>query len=68
MAAKEKVLIVEDEKDIAELMMLHLKREGCEVDVVENGEEALEKIRKHTLAVFGEICVSRSESSGAGIN
>lgn len=46
MAQKERVLIVEDEKDIADLMVLHLKREGCEVEAVDNGEEALEKIRK----------------------
>lgn len=36
-----KVLIVEDEKDISELMALHLKREGHEVSIVDNGEEAL---------------------------
>jgi len=36
-----RVLIVEDEKDIAELMTLHLKREGHEVSTVENGEEAM---------------------------
>jgi len=36
-----KVLIVEDEKDISDLMSLHLKREGHEVTAVDNGEEAL---------------------------
>ncbi len=36
-----KVLIVEDEKDIAELMALHLKREGHDVTMVDNGEEAV---------------------------
>ena len=36
-----RVLIVEDEKDIAELMPLHLKREGHEVSSVDNGEEAI---------------------------
>jgi two-component system phosphate regulon response regulator PhoB len=54
MAKKERVLIVEDEKDIADLMLLHLKREGCEVDVVDNGEEALERIQqqKYSLLVL----------------
>ncbi len=36
-----RVLIVEDERDIADLMSLHLKREGHEVTTVENGEDAL---------------------------
>jgi two-component system phosphate regulon response regulator PhoB len=36
-----RVLIVEDEKDISDLMALHLKREGHEVTGVEDGEEAI---------------------------
>lgn len=36
-----RVLIVEDEKDIADLMALHLKREGHDITCVENGEEAI---------------------------
>lgn len=39
-----KVLVVEDERDISELMSLHLKREGHEVTTVENGEEALKML------------------------
>jgi two-component system phosphate regulon response regulator PhoB len=39
-----RVLIVEDERDIAELMGLHLKREGHEIQVVEDGEQALRTI------------------------
>ena len=52
MVQKEKVLIVEDEKDIADLMLLHLKREGCEVEVVDNGEEALDRIRKNNYSLL----------------
>src|SRR4051812_40942225 len=36
-----KALIVEDERDVRDLMTLHLKRERVEVFSVENGEEAL---------------------------
>ncbi len=36
-----RVLIVEDERDIADLMALHLKREGHETVIVENGEDAV---------------------------
>ncbi len=44
MSENNRVLVVEDEKDIADLMVLHLKREGLEVDCVDNGEEALKMI------------------------
>ena len=43
---KNKVLIVEDEKDIADLMALHLKRESMEVEIVENGEQAFQILEK----------------------
>jgi len=42
-----RVLVVEDEKDISELMALHLKREGHEVATVENGEEALKLLERN---------------------
>jgi DNA-binding response OmpR family regulator len=45
MSEKARVLIVEDEADVSELMRLHLKREGLETTVVENGEEALKLMR-----------------------
>jgi two-component system phosphate regulon response regulator PhoB len=44
MSEGNKVLIVEDEKDISELMSLHLKREGHQVVSVDNGEEALRQL------------------------
>ena len=46
MSDRPQILIVEDEKDIAELLSLHLKRESCDVTVVDNGEEALKLINK----------------------
>lgn len=42
----QKVLVVEDEKDIAELMALHLRREGIDVDIVDNGEQVLSMMQK----------------------
>jgi len=50
----QKVLVVEDEKDIAELMALHLKREGIEVDCVDNGEQvlALMKEKVYSLVIL----------------
>jgi two-component system phosphate regulon response regulator PhoB len=41
MHKKYKILVIEDEKDVRDLMLLHLKREGYETFQTENGEEAL---------------------------
>jgi len=41
-----KVLIVEDENQVARLIELELSYEGYQVDIAENGKEALEKIEK----------------------
>ena len=38
---KGKILVVEDEKDVRDLMVLHLKRDGGDVAAVEDGEQAL---------------------------
>jgi DNA-binding response OmpR family regulator len=38
---RSRILVVEDEKDICDLMSLHLKREGHDIAAVDNGEEAL---------------------------
>jgi len=47
-----KVLIVEDEKEIADLMALHLKRDGHEITVTENGEEALRLMEKESFKLL----------------
>lgn len=41
-----KILIVDDEPDLAELVSYNLKKEGFEVASASDGEEALKKIRK----------------------
>jgi two-component system phosphate regulon response regulator PhoB len=41
MSEKANVLLVEDETDVRDLMLLHLKREGLVTTAVDNGEEAL---------------------------
>src|SRR5512146_1018194 len=41
-----KVLIVEDEKDIAHLVELHLRDLGCRCDIASDGEAGLEKALK----------------------
>ncbi|MDY0095512.1 MAG: response regulator transcription factor [Candidatus Vecturithrix sp.] len=46
---KEKILIVEDEEDIRELLVYNLKKEGYRVEGVSSGEEALKKIKQRVF-------------------
>ena len=39
-----KVLVVEDDKNIVELLTIHLKDLDCEVDIAFDGKEGLMKI------------------------
>lgn len=43
-----KVLVVEDERNLAEILAFNLSREGHEVDLAFDGEEALEKLRRYS--------------------
>lgn len=49
-----KILMVEDEQEISELVAFYLNNENYEVDTCENGQEALEKIDKteYSLAIL----------------
>lgn len=47
-----KILVVDDEKDIRELVKLYLKNENYEIIEAENGMEALEKIDKNVDLVL----------------
>ncbi len=42
---KEKILIVDDEKEICELLEIYLRNDGYVVGTAYDGEEALEKIK-----------------------
>lgn len=46
---QKKILIGEDEKPLARAMSIKLNKEGFEVTVAYNGEEALEAIKKDTF-------------------
>ncbi|MCC6276622.1 MAG: response regulator transcription factor [Oligoflexia bacterium] len=41
-----KILVVEDERDVRDLMLLHLNREGYQCQVAEDGEQALAQTQK----------------------
>lgn len=49
---KKKVLIAEDDVFISEMYSVKLAEAGFEVDVVENGEEALKKIEENGYGVI----------------
>jgi two-component system phosphate regulon response regulator PhoB len=47
--AKERILIVDDEEDILELVRFHLAREGYQLTLAATGEEALKKAKRETF-------------------
>jgi len=47
--AKERVLVVDDEEDILELVRFHLTREGYQLTLAATGEEALKKAKHETF-------------------
>ena len=46
---KNKILIVEDEQDIRDLLIFNLQKEGFKVESVDNGDSALSLIRKNNF-------------------
>ena len=46
--AKQKILIVDDEPDILELIEYNLKKEGYQVYTARNGQEAVSEAKKHS--------------------
>jgi DNA-binding response OmpR family regulator len=45
----ERILVVDDDPDIAELIKIHLKREGYTIHITTNAEEALRILQQHTF-------------------
>jgi two-component system phosphate regulon response regulator PhoB len=43
--AKERILVVDDEEDILELVRYHLAREGYQLAMAETGEDAMKKVK-----------------------
>lgn len=52
MVDKTKILVVDDEMSIVEVLKALLMREGYEVDTASNGNEALEKLRSKSYALM----------------
>ncbi|HIE58865.1 MAG TPA: response regulator transcription factor [Hydrogenothermaceae bacterium] len=48
-----KILLVEDDKDLSEILKYNLKKENFEVDVVYNGRKVLEKnLHEYDLVIL----------------
>ncbi len=47
-----KILIVEDEKKMAQFLMMELEHEGYEVQVIYNGREAMEMVQSESFDVI----------------
>ena len=54
MAVKQKILIVDDDNNIAELISLYLTKECFETMIVGDGESALTAVESFWLGEFGE--------------
>ena len=54
----EKILVLDDEKEIAEVIALYLRNEGYEVEIAYTGLEALKKVESNiepkVIQLFGE--------------
>lgn len=46
-SAKAKILVVDDEPDLREIIAYHLKKEGYTVVMAENGKEAIDAAKRH---------------------
>ncbi|MBS8263654.1 response regulator [Mesobacillus boroniphilus] len=49
---RKRVLVAEDEKRISHLLKMYLEREALDVEVADNGEEALEKALQDSFDVI----------------
>lgn len=49
---KQRILVVEDEHEIRDLIVLHLKREGLQVDAVASAEEAMDLIASNRYSLL----------------
>jgi phosphate regulon transcriptional regulator PhoB len=46
---KAKILAIDDEQDILDLVSYNLRKKGCEVETSLNGEDALKQVKKHNF-------------------
>jgi two-component system, sensor histidine kinase and response regulator len=46
---KKKILVVEDERDLAELLSYHLQKENYQTIIARSGEEAIDAVQSHAI-------------------
>lgn len=65
----QKILIADDDKEIADLVEIYLKAEGFQIDKVLNGEEVLEAIKKNDFdLIILDIMMPKMDGVEALIN
>lgn len=47
-----KVLVVDDNKEIREVLSLYFEHENIDYQLIDNGTEGLEAIRKNNFAIY----------------
>jgi len=57
-AQKKKILVVDDDRDICEILSFNLKHEGYEVDTVHSAEEALKKLSPEHCLILLDVMMS----------
>ena len=64
--ANERILIIEDEEDVLELVRYNFDRSGYQIETASTGEQALSKARKNTpdliiLDLFFQLRLNHEE-------
>jgi DNA-binding response OmpR family regulator len=56
--SKKKILVVDDDRDICEILSFNLKHEGYEVDTVHSAEDALKKLSPEYCLILLDVMMS----------
>jgi DNA-binding NtrC family response regulator len=59
------VLLIEDDRDIAEAIAYELDKAGLQVKIARTGEEGLEVCRPHHIVVGAHLLVPRTRSTSS---
>ena len=52
------ILVVDDEKDIVEMLQYNLEKEGYKVFTARNGKQALEQVKRHVDLILLDIMMT----------
>ena len=58
MSTQKTILVVDDEKDIVEMLQYNLEKEGYKVFTARNGKQALEQTKRHIDLILLDIMMT----------